>query len=110
MQIDDAASVVDTAPGADHQRLAAAEPSQRSRTLGRTGISGAPSAIVTRCTGAGNPISGAKPFLVAALPKPAAAPKLAADGKITLDGDKSALDALASVLDDFDPSFPIVTP
>ena len=55
-------------------------------------------------------VSGPKPALVGVLLKPAAAGALAPAGKITLDGDETALDVLAGVLDDFDPNFNIVTP
>jgi len=55
-------------------------------------------------------VTGPKAALVAVLLKPAAATDLAARGTITLDGDHGALDTLGSLLDDFDPDFPIVTP
>jgi len=45
-----------------------------------------------------------------ALLQPAAAGKLAAAGQVTLDGDPAVLDAYGSVVDKFDPDFPIVTP
>ncbi len=51
-----------------------------------------------------------KPLVAAVLLQPAAAAKLADAGQVTLDGDTSVLDAYASVLDEFDPNFPIVTP
>ncbi|MBE9938114.1 alkyl/aryl-sulfatase [Cellulosimicrobium cellulans] len=51
-----------------------------------------------------------KPLVAAVLLQPAAAAKLADAGQVTLDGDASVLDAYASVLDEFDPNFPIVTP
>ena len=55
-------------------------------------------------------VSGPKAALAGVLLQPAAAAKLADAGKVVLDGDASQLDALAALLDDFDPSFPIVTP
>ncbi len=67
-----------------------------------------------RGAGAGVPaqltVSGPKPLIVAALLQPSAAAELADAGKLSLDGDAGVLDALAGVLDTFDPSFPIVTP
>ncbi|WP_251152582.1 alkyl sulfatase dimerization domain-containing protein [Cellulosimicrobium sp. Marseille-Q4280] len=51
-----------------------------------------------------------KALAAAVLLQPAAAGKLAAAGKVTLDGDPAVLDAYASVLDEFDPNFAIVTP
>ncbi|MFB7718836.1 alkyl/aryl-sulfatase [Nocardia sp. NPDC056100] len=55
-------------------------------------------------------ITGPKALMVAALLEPAAATGLAEDGKITLDGDTAILDTYASLLDEFDPAFAIVTP
>ena len=55
-------------------------------------------------------VSGPKAALVGAILKPAAAQQLGQAGKIKLDGDESALETFAGVLDDFDPSFNIVTP
>lgn len=55
-------------------------------------------------------VSGPKAALVGTLLKPASAPKLAAAGRITLDGDETALQTLAGLLDEFDPNFDIVTP
>ena len=51
-----------------------------------------------------------KTLVAAVLLQPAAAAKLADAGQVTLDGDAALLDAYASVLDEFDPNFPIVTP
>ncbi|WP_454728434.1 alkyl/aryl-sulfatase [Cellulosimicrobium protaetiae] len=51
-----------------------------------------------------------KVLAAAVLLQPAVAGRLAAAGKVTLDGDASALDTYASVLDEFDPNFAIVTP
>ncbi|WP_329209435.1 MBL fold metallo-hydrolase [Streptomyces sp. NBC_00683] len=55
-------------------------------------------------------VSGPKEAVVGAVLQPAAAAKLAEAGRITLDGDTSALDAYAGLLDEFDPNFAIVTP
>ncbi|MDF3310547.1 alkyl sulfatase dimerization domain-containing protein [Rhodococcus sp. T2V] len=55
-------------------------------------------------------VSGPKKALVAVLLTPASATELEQAGMVTLDGDAGALSAVAAVLDDFDPSFPIVTP
>ncbi len=55
-------------------------------------------------------VSGPKAALVGVLLQPAVADQLAAGGKVTLDGDTSALQTLAPVMDSFDPNFPIVTP
>ncbi|GHG28545.1 alkyl/aryl-sulfatase [Streptomyces zaomyceticus] len=55
-------------------------------------------------------VSGPKPELVGVLLKPGSAAKLVEAGKVKLDGDASALDTLAGLLDTFDPDFPVVTP
>lgn len=55
-------------------------------------------------------VSGPKAALAGVLLKPAAADALADSGAITLDGDRSALSTYATVVDEFDPNFPIVTP
>jgi alkyl sulfatase BDS1-like metallo-beta-lactamase superfamily hydrolase len=55
-------------------------------------------------------VSGPKAALVGVVLNPAAAAKLAQAGQITLDGDASALETLAGLMDEFDPNFPIVTP
>ncbi|MGW0174078.1 alkyl/aryl-sulfatase [Rhodococcus sp. NPDC003322] len=55
-------------------------------------------------------VSGPKAALTGVLLQPGNAGKLAESGAITLDGDAQALATLASVLDEFDPAFPIVTP
>ncbi|MGW1991768.1 alkyl/aryl-sulfatase [Embleya sp. NPDC001921] len=55
-------------------------------------------------------VTGPKPALVATLLEPDSAHALADSGTITLTGDKSLLPSLASLLDTFDPNFPIVTP
>jgi linear primary-alkylsulfatase len=55
-------------------------------------------------------VTGPKAALVAVLLRPAAAAQLAEAGQIELDGDESALDTLAGLLDEFDPNFNIVTP
>ncbi|MFD4440078.1 alkyl/aryl-sulfatase [Nocardia sp. NPDC058519] len=55
-------------------------------------------------------VSGPKPFIVSTLLKPGSANALAKDGKIELDGDVGVLDTYGSLLDEFDPAFPIVTP
>jgi alkyl sulfatase BDS1-like metallo-beta-lactamase superfamily hydrolase len=55
-------------------------------------------------------LSGPKAALVGAVLQPAAAGKLAEAGQITVDGDATALQTYAGVLDQFDPSFNIVTP
>lgn len=68
----------------------------------RTGAGAGAAAQVT--------VSGPKPLLVAALLQPAAAGKLAEAGKLALDGDAGVLDALATVIDTFDPNFNMVTP
>lgn len=51
-----------------------------------------------------------KTLAAAVLLEPAAASRLSAAGTVTLDGDASVLDVYASVLDEFDPNFAIVTP
>ncbi|WP_454041703.1 alkyl/aryl-sulfatase [Cellulosimicrobium sp. Marseille-Q8652] len=51
-----------------------------------------------------------KALVAAVLLQPAAVGRLADAGKVTLDGDAAVLDAYASVLDEFDPNFAIVTP
>ena len=55
-------------------------------------------------------VSGTKAALVGVLLQPAAAARLAEAGQIVLDGDDSALSALADVMDTFEPTFDIVTP
>ena len=55
-------------------------------------------------------VRGPKEALIGVLLQPALGSKLAAAGKVELDGDAGQLDALASVLDEFDPSFAVVTP
>ncbi|MGA6209112.1 alkyl sulfatase C-terminal domain-containing protein [Nocardia testacea] len=55
-------------------------------------------------------VAGPKRALTGVLPKPAAAGALAESGTVRLDGDRVALTELAALLDEFDPSFPIVTP
>lgn len=55
-------------------------------------------------------VSGPKESLVGVLLKPAAAARLVEAGVVALDGDATALSGLAAVLDDFDPSFNMVTP
>ncbi len=55
-------------------------------------------------------VSSPKKALAGVLLKPSSATELEQAGVVTLDGDAGALSALAAVLDDFDPSFPIVTP
>ncbi|MFI5500426.1 alkyl/aryl-sulfatase [Nocardia asteroides] len=55
-------------------------------------------------------VAGPKPFLISLLLKPDSAGQLADGGKIRLDGDRSQLETLSSVLDEFDPAFNIVTP
>ncbi|WAC58097.1 hypothetical protein OVA31_12050 [Gordonia sp. SL306] len=54
-------------------------------------------------------ISGPKAALVSVLLQPASADALA-EGTIDVSGDSSILTAFGGVLDEFDPSFPIVTP
>ncbi|WP_137872370.1 alkyl sulfatase dimerization domain-containing protein [Rhodococcus sp. Q] len=55
-------------------------------------------------------VSGSKAALTGVLLRPGSASTLAGSGAITLDGDAQALATLGSVLDEFDPAFPIVTP
>jgi alkyl sulfatase BDS1-like metallo-beta-lactamase superfamily hydrolase len=55
-------------------------------------------------------VSGPKAALVGVVLNPSAGSQLAQAGKVTLDGDESVLTTLAGVMDEFDPSFPIVTP
>ncbi|MFE3255689.1 alkyl/aryl-sulfatase [Nocardia sp. NPDC059229] len=55
-------------------------------------------------------VSGPKAALVGVLLTPGSAGELARSGAITLDGDMTALGELATLLDDFEPTFPIVTP
>ncbi len=55
-------------------------------------------------------VAGPKAALAAAILKPAAAAQLAKDGTIILDGDESALETFAGLLDDFDTDFNIVIP
>ncbi|UGT57031.1 alkyl/aryl-sulfatase [Nocardia asteroides] len=55
-------------------------------------------------------LTGPKPFLISALLAPKTAGTLADQGKLTLVGDPQVLDTYATLLDEFDPAFPIVTP
>jgi alkyl sulfatase BDS1-like metallo-beta-lactamase superfamily hydrolase len=55
-------------------------------------------------------VSAPKPVLIGVLLKPSIASQVAGSGRITLDGAADQLNALSTVLDDFDPAFPIVTP
>ncbi|WP_416563467.1 alkyl sulfatase C-terminal domain-containing protein [Nocardia testacea] len=55
-------------------------------------------------------VAGPKRALTGVLPKPAAGGALAESGTVRLDGDRVALTEPAALLDEFDPSFPIVTP
>jgi alkyl sulfatase BDS1-like metallo-beta-lactamase superfamily hydrolase len=55
-------------------------------------------------------VTGPKVALVAVLLRQGAAAQLAEAGQIELDGDESALDTLAGLLEEFDPNFSIVTP
>lgn len=55
-------------------------------------------------------VSGPKAALVSVLLKPDSAGALVEKGAVTLAGDESVLATLGGVLDEFDPSFPIVTP
>lgn len=55
-------------------------------------------------------VSGPKAALAGVLLRPAAAGKLAASGAVKLEGDERLLEEFASLLDEFDPNFPIVTP
>ncbi|WP_068165898.1 alkyl/aryl-sulfatase [Rhodococcus phenolicus] len=55
-------------------------------------------------------VSGPKAALVGVLVQPGSAQKLQESGAITLDGDEQVLSDFAALLDEFDPSFPIVTP
>lgn len=55
-------------------------------------------------------VSGSKAALTGVLLRPDSATVLAKSGAITLDGDAGELASLGSVLDEFDPAFPIVTP
>jgi alkyl sulfatase BDS1-like metallo-beta-lactamase superfamily hydrolase len=55
-------------------------------------------------------VSGPKAALVGVLLNPKGAVQLAEAGKIELNGDRAALESLASVIDQFDPNFNIVTP
>ncbi|MFE5475663.1 alkyl/aryl-sulfatase [Nocardia sp. NPDC056541] len=55
-------------------------------------------------------VSGPKPFLVSTLLKPETAVPLADSGKITITGDPAVLSTFGTLLDEFDPAFPIVTP
>jgi alkyl sulfatase BDS1-like metallo-beta-lactamase superfamily hydrolase len=55
-------------------------------------------------------VRGPKAALVAAVLQPASVHALSDAGKVGLDGDPAVLDTYASLLDDFDPAFAIVTP
>ncbi|WP_051153423.1 alkyl sulfatase C-terminal domain-containing protein [Nocardia niigatensis] len=55
-------------------------------------------------------VSGPTAALVGVLLNPASAGKLAGSGAVMLDGDVTALGELAALQDDFEPTFPIVTP
>jgi alkyl sulfatase BDS1-like metallo-beta-lactamase superfamily hydrolase len=55
-------------------------------------------------------VSGPKAALTAVLLQPGGASALVDSGAVTLDGDAEALTTLGSVLDEFEPAFPIVTP
>ncbi|MEU6846204.1 alkyl sulfatase dimerization domain-containing protein [Streptomyces sp. NPDC046716] len=55
-------------------------------------------------------VTGPKSALVATLMKPGSAPRLAQAGKIELEGDGTALETLAGLLDEFDPDFNMITP
>ncbi|MFD4351731.1 alkyl/aryl-sulfatase [Nocardia sp. NPDC058518] len=55
-------------------------------------------------------VSGPKPFIISTLLKPGSANALVQDGSIELDGDAGVLDTYGTLLDEFDPAFPIVTP
>ena len=55
-------------------------------------------------------VSGPKAALIGVVLNPTAAEKLAAAGTITLDGDTTALTALAELMDDFHPNFNVVSP
>jgi alkyl sulfatase BDS1-like metallo-beta-lactamase superfamily hydrolase len=55
-------------------------------------------------------VAGPKPMLTSVLLSPGTAARLAESGKIKLDGDESALETLAGLMDTFDPNFKIVTP
>ncbi|MEU6586045.1 alkyl sulfatase dimerization domain-containing protein [Nocardia sp. NPDC046763] len=63
-----------------------------------------------RADGARVTVSGPKAALVKVLLTPGCAGELAGSGAITLDGEVTALGELAALLDDFEPTFPIVTP
>ncbi|AHH18493.1 metallo-beta-lactamase superfamily protein [Nocardia nova SH22a] len=55
-------------------------------------------------------IAGPKKALVGLLLTPALADKLTASDVVTLDGDAATLKELGALLDEFEPTFPIVTP
>lgn len=55
-------------------------------------------------------VSGPKAALVGLILKPGSGQQLADAGKVQLDGDASVLGDLGAVMDEFDPSFNIVTP
>ncbi|MGW4479987.1 alkyl/aryl-sulfatase [Rhodococcus triatomae] len=55
-------------------------------------------------------VSGPKGALTAVLLQPGGASALVDSGAVSLDGDAEALTTLGSVLDEFEPAFPIVTP
>ncbi|MGV9840160.1 alkyl sulfatase C-terminal domain-containing protein [Nocardia niigatensis] len=61
-------------------------------------------------TGVRLKVSGPTAALVGVLLNPASAGKLAGSGAVMLDGDVTALGELAALQDDFEPTFPIVTP
>lgn len=55
-------------------------------------------------------VSGPKAVLTSVILNPATASRLVQAGKIRLDGDETALETLAGLMDTFDPDFSIVTP
>lgn len=55
-------------------------------------------------------VSGPKAALVGVVLQPAAASRLAEAGTIRLDGDKTVLQTLAGLMDQFDPNFNVITP
>jgi alkyl sulfatase BDS1-like metallo-beta-lactamase superfamily hydrolase len=55
-------------------------------------------------------VTGPKAALAGVLLRPAQAGQLAQAGRVRLDGDESVLATLAGLMDEFDPSFAIVTP
>ncbi|MGC5165998.1 alkyl/aryl-sulfatase [Luteimicrobium sp. DT211] len=55
-------------------------------------------------------VSGPKAALVGFLLQPGTALALVDSGAVTADGDRTAIATLASVMEEFDPAFPLVTP